>query len=149
MRRRATVLGLVAALGAPALGACGVDPTIEDLPADIAEARPDITVEEARFVLAANDRGAAVTGDTVDDDLEAGKTICWVVEHGGVELRDVVAELPTADRARETALMAAAITAFCPDRADQLSQLDAPAVRQSSTGPAPGTVPARPGLASM
>ncbi|NUO91365.1 MAG: hypothetical protein HOQ18_11165, partial [Dermatophilaceae bacterium] len=52
--RRARVAGAVTALLVTGtLAACSAsDPTIADLPSDVASARPSISAEEAQFVLA-------------------------------------------------------------------------------------------------
>ena len=121
--------GLVAAL---ALAGCGSDPTLGDLPPGIAEARPSITLEEASFVLAAEKLGATITADTLDDDLETGTTTCWALDTGGVQLRQIAVDdagkpLGNAgDALRTKQLMAAGVQAFCPDHADEISQLSLP-----------------------
>lgn len=123
--RTVTVLGLVACLGL--LAACGSsEPTRDDLPSDITSARPSITQQEAQFVLAANKRGADVTGATVTDDIESGKAVCWALDHGGIDLREMVSGLTPAEAPRTIAIMAAAVPAFCPDNDHQLDQLSLP-----------------------
>lgn len=115
------------------LAACGgSDPTLSDLPAGVADARPSISAQEAQFVLAAQQLGAAVTGATVDDDIETGTTTCWALKNGGVELAQIAVDdddlpLPnTGDALRTKQLMAAGVQAFCPDYDDQVPQLDLP-----------------------
>lgn len=122
-----------AVLVAVLLAACGgSDPTLADLPSDVASARPTISAEEAQFVLAAQKLGATVTGATVDDDIETGTTTCWALKNGGVDLRQIAvddADKPlgnTGDALRTKQLMAAGVQAFCPDHDDQVSQLDLP-----------------------
>src|SRR6187200_2335907 len=86
----ACAAGMVAVV---ALGACSSDdPALTDLPSDIASARPTISAEEARFVLAAENLGATVTGATVDSDIETGTTTCWVLRNGGVGLDQVAVD---------------------------------------------------------
>jgi hypothetical protein len=115
------------------LAACGgSDPTLGDLPAGVAEARPGISAQEAQFVLAAQELGASVTGATVDDDIETGTTTCWALQSGGVELAQIAVDdddkpLPSSGEALRTKqLMAAGVQAFCPDYDDQVAQLDLP-----------------------
>ena len=123
-----TGLALVLSVGACA----GSDPTLEDLPAGVASARPDISVEEAQFVLAAEKLGVTVTGDTVADDIETGTTTCWALRNGGVQLSEIAVDdagkpLPdTGDALRTKALMAAAVQSFCTDYEDQVPQLHLP-----------------------
>ena len=89
-RRSPPGRGLLVAL---ALAGCGgSDPTLGDLPAGVASARPSITAEEAKFVLAAQKLGAAVTGATVNDDIETGTTTCWALKNGGVELAQIAVD---------------------------------------------------------
>ena len=130
--RRALAAG-ASLLAVLSLAACGEsDPTIGDLPAGVAEARPSISAEEAQFVLAAQKLGASVTGDTVADDIETGTTTCWALKNGGVELAQIAVDdddkpLPNTGQALRTKqLMAAGVQAFCPDYDDQVSQLQLP-----------------------
>ncbi|WP_020142185.1 DUF732 domain-containing protein [Terracoccus sp. 273MFTsu3.1] len=123
-------VGLVVVLSIAACG--GSDPTLGDLPAGVADARPSISAEEAQFVLAAQQLGASVTGATVDDDIETGTTTCWALKNGGVELAQIAVDDEdkplgnTGDALRTKQLMAAGVQAFCPDYDDQVSQLDLP-----------------------
>ena len=130
LRALAAGTGIVALL---ALGACsGSEPTMADLPAGVAGARPGISAEEADFVLAAEKLGASVTGDTVKDDIETGTTTCWALKNGGVDLAQIAVDdsgkpLPdTGDALRTKQLMAAGVQTFCPDYDDQVSQLKLP-----------------------
>ena len=130
---RPLAVAAAAALVAGSLTACGAsDPTLADLPSDVASARPTISAEEAEFVLAAQKLGAKVTGATVADDIETGTTTCWALANGGVDLRQIAvddADKPlgnTGDALRTKQLMAAGVQAFCPDRDDQVAQLDLP-----------------------
>ena len=91
----AALLGAFAFAG---LAGCSGPPNLHDLPPDIAAAKPNITAEQADFVLDANRQGAAVTAASLDDDLESGITTCW----------------------------AAGIRAFCPDYSNQIGQLKLP-----------------------
>jgi len=122
--------GLVVVLSLAACG--GSDPTLGDLPAGVADARPSISAEEAQFVHAAQKLGASVTGATVDDDIETGTTTCWALKNGGVELAQIAVDdrdKPlgnTGDALRTKQLMAAGVQAFCPDYDDQVSQLELP-----------------------
>ena len=116
-----------------ALGACSSDdPTLAALPSDVASARPTISADEAKFVLAAAKLGATITGATVDDDIQTGTTTCWVLRNGGVRLDQVAVDdddqpLPnTGEALRTKQLMAAGVQAFCPDYDDQVSQLKLP-----------------------
>ena len=119
-----TVVALGSALAVSLLAACGGgDLTASDLPAGITAARPSISVDEAKFVLDANAHGADITGATVDDDIETGTTICWALKNGGVQVKDLVAQLTPEEAPRATILMAAAIPAFCPDYDLQVGQL--------------------------
>ena len=123
-------VGLVVVLSLAACG--GSDPTLGDLPAGVADARPSISAEEAQFVLAAQKLGASVTGATVDDDIETGTTTCWALKNGGVGLAQIAVDDEdeplgnTGDALRTKQLMAAGVQAFCPDYDDQVSQLDLP-----------------------
>ena len=108
------------------LGACSGDPTLGDLPPDIASARPDITVEEAKFVLGARDLGVDVTAQSLDEDLENAKTVCWALEEGDVPLGDIARELTADDALRTKRVIKAGIESLCPDQADQLDVLDLP-----------------------
>ena len=130
---RGLALAGSALLVAVSLAACGgSEPTLADLPSDVASARPTISAEEAQFVLAAEKLGATVTGATVDDDIETGTTTCWALQGGGVELRQIAvddADKPlgnTGDALRTKQLMAAGVQAFCPDHDDQVAQLGLP-----------------------
>ena len=129
-RLTAAVAGLLAV---GSLAACGgSDPTLADLPAGVASARPSISAEEASFVLAAQKLGATVTGGTVDDDIETGTTTCWALKSGGVDLAQIAvddADKPLGnigDALRTKQLMAAGVRAFCPDYDGQVSQLKLP-----------------------
>ena len=132
--RRARLAGVaVALLAAGTLAGCGgSDPTISDVPSDVASARPSISAEEARFVLAAEKLGASVTGASVADDIETGTTTCWALRNGGVQLREIAvddASKPlgnSGDALRTKQLMAAGVQAFCPDFDDQVAQLKLP-----------------------
>jgi hypothetical protein len=122
-----------AALVAATLASCGSsDPTLADLPSDVASARPTISAEEAQFVLAAQKLGATVSGATVDDDIETGTTTCWALKNGDLELRQIAVDgndKPlgnTGDALRTKQLMAAGVQAFCPDYDNQVDQLDLP-----------------------
>lgn len=134
VRRPLRWSSLVAAclVGLGALSGCSEEPRLGDLPRDVAAARPQITLEEADFVLAAERLGASVTGETVADDIETGTTTCWALENGGVTLKDIAVdgeEKPlgnTGDALRTKQLMAAGVQAFCPDYDDQIPQLALP-----------------------
>ena len=83
--RLATVLAsvlVVGLLGGTGLAGCSSAPKLADLPPDVVAAMPTISAEQAEFVLAARERGAAVTGATVADDLETGTTVCWALQNG-------------------------------------------------------------------
>jgi predicted small lipoprotein YifL len=115
------------------LAACGTDaPTLKDLPSDIASARPNITQQEATFVLDARNRGVDVTAATLTDDLETGTTTCWALKNGGVTLKQIAVDDAgkplgnTGDALRTKQLMAAGVNAFCPDHGDQIVQLALP-----------------------
>lgn len=115
-----------------ALGACTEEqPGLTDLPPDVARARPTISAEEARFVLVARERGAFVTGATVDDDIETGTTVCWALQNGA-SLREIAVDGAgrplgnDGEQLRTKQLMAAAVDALCPDYDDQVAQLDLP-----------------------
>jgi hypothetical protein len=115
------------------LGACGSDaPTLQDLPPDIARARPGITQQEARFVLDARNRGVTITAATLEDDLQTGTTTCWALKNGGVTLRQIAVDDAgkalgnTGDALRTKELMAAGVNAFCPDHGDEIVQLGLP-----------------------
>ena len=132
-RRLASTSAVVALLAALGLAACGgSDPTLADLPSDVASARPTISTEEAQFVLAAQKLGATVTGASVADDIETGTTTCWALRNGGVQLREIAvddAAMPlgnTGEALRTKQLMAAGVLSFCPDYYDQVSQLRLP-----------------------
>ena len=127
------VAGAVVLVAAVALGGCtNDDPALGDLPSDVASARPTISAEEARFVLAAQRLGATVTGATVDSDIETGTTTCWVLRNGGVDLDQVAVDekdalLPnTGEGLRTKQLMAAGVQTFCPDHDDQIALLQLP-----------------------
>lgn len=127
------VAGAVVLVAAVALGGCtSEDPALADLPSDVASARPTISAEEARFVLAAQRLGATVTGATVDSDIETGTTTCWVLRNGGVDLDQVAVDeqdalLPnTGEGLRTKQLMAAGVQTFCPDQDDQIALLELP-----------------------
>ncbi|MFM6848187.1 MAG: hypothetical protein ACKOVB_03680 [Terrabacter sp.] len=132
--RRARAAGVATAvLVAGALAGCGgSDPTIADLPSDVASARPSISAEEAQFVLAAEKLGVSVTGASVADDIETGTTTCWALRNGGVRLREIAVDdaskplANTGDALRTKQLMAAGVQAFCPDYDDQIAQLNLP-----------------------
>lgn len=119
-------------LAALALAGCSSDPTAKDLPSDVVSARPSITVEEAKFVLAAEHLGVKVTGESVADDLETGTTTCWALRDGGVTLGEIARDskgepLPdSGDGLRTKKLMYAAVQSMCPTYDSQLSQLKLP-----------------------
>jgi hypothetical protein len=128
-----TLAVAMAGLGAALmLGACSSDPTLSDLPPDVAQARPTISAEEASFVLAAEKLGAKITGDSVDDDIQTGTTTCWALANGGLTLRQIAVDgngAPlgnTGDGLRTKQLMAAGVQAFCPDHDDEVAQLGLP-----------------------
>lgn len=130
---RAAAAGAAMVLALVALGACGSDEArLSDLPSDVASARPTISAEEAKFVLAAEKLGATVTGATVDDDIQTGTTTCWVLRNGGVTLDKVAVDEDdkplrnTGDALRTKQLMAAGVQAFCPDHDDQIALLKLP-----------------------
>jgi len=134
--RPASRRGLAAGAGlllVLALAACSSsDPTLTDLPTDVASARPTISAEEAKFVLAAQKLGARVTGASVDDDIQTGTTTCWALKNGGVSLGQIAVDgddrpLPdSGDGLRTKQLMAAGVQAFCPDYDNQVAQLKLP-----------------------
>ena len=132
--RRASWRGLAAGAGLLlVLAACSSsDPTLTDLPTDVASARPTISAEEAKFVLAAQKLGARVTGASVDDDIQTGTTTCWALKNGGVSLGQIAVDgddrpLPdSGDGLRTKQLMAAGVQAFCPDYDNQVAQLKLP-----------------------
>jgi hypothetical protein len=141
LRRRArplrptalTVLAAATITTLTTLTACGSDaPTLQDLPADIASARPSISEQEARFVLDARNRGVDITAATLTDDLETGTTTCWALKNGGVTLKQIAVDDAgkplgnTGDALRTKQLMAAGVNAFCPDHGDQIVQLALP-----------------------
>ena len=123
------VAGLLGGIG---LAGCSSAPKVADLPPDVVAAMPTISAEQAEFVLAARERGAAVTGATVADDLETGTTVCWALQNGGVTLGDIAKDEDdqplgnTGDQLRTKRLMAAAVDSLCPDYADQVGQLNLP-----------------------
>ncbi len=129
--RRALVASAV--VGLLALASCsGAEPAAADLPADVVTARPSITVDEARFVLAAEKLGVDVTGESVDDDLETATTTCWALKDGGLTLGEIARESdgsPLPDQGeglRTKRIMYAAVQALCPDFDSQLDQLALP-----------------------
>ena len=132
LRRPLVTAGAAVVVAAAMAGCGGSDPTLADLPTDVASARPTISAEEAEFVLAAEKLGATVSGATVDDDLQTGTTTCWALKNGGVQLRQIAvddADKPlgnTGDALRTKQLMAAGVRAFCPDYDDQVDQLGLP-----------------------
>ncbi len=138
LRRRAhlvrpTATVVLAAATLTTLAACGSDaPTLQDLPSDIASARPTISQQEARFVLDARTRGVDITAATLTDDLETGTTTCWALKNGGVTLKQIAVDEAgkplgnTGDALRTKQLMAAGVNAFCPDDGDQIVQLALP-----------------------
>jgi hypothetical protein len=112
---------------AAVLAACsGDDPKLDDVPQDIRDARPTITLEEAKFVLAARALGVDVTGSSVAEDLETAKTVCWALKEGDVQVKQIAAELSEDDALRTKRIMKAGIETLCPDYDDQLEQLDLP-----------------------
>ena len=125
----AALLGAFAFAG---LAGCSGPPNLHDLPPDIAAAKPNITAEQADFVLDANRQGAAVTAASLDDDLESGITTCWALKNGGIQLRQLAVDDSdrllgnSGDALRTKALMAAGIRAFCPDYRNQIGQLQLP-----------------------
>ncbi|WP_076264071.1 DUF732 domain-containing protein [Intrasporangium flavum] len=130
---RAATLAVLAAATITTLAACGSDaPTLQDLPSDIASARPSISEPEARFVLDARNRGVDITAATLTDDLETGTTTCWALKNGGVTLEQIAVDDAgkplgnTGDALRTKQLMAAGVNAFCPDQGDQIKQLALP-----------------------
>jgi hypothetical protein len=131
LRRSLAAVG-VGLLVSLAFAACGSDPTLSDLPPDIASARPTISAQEASFVLAAQKLGATISPATLDDDIQTGTTTCWALKNGGVQLRQIAVDDSgkplgnTGDALRTKQLMAAGVQAFCPDLDDQVSQLGLP-----------------------
>lgn len=115
----AVLAGILAACG-------GGDPSLGDLPQDVADARPSISLEEAKFVLAARELGVDVTGASVGEDLETAKTVCWALKEGGVQVKDIAGELSQDDALRTKRIIKAGIESLCPDFEDQLDQLDLP-----------------------
>jgi len=91
-----------------------------------------ITADEANFVLAAQKLGAAVTGASVNDDIETATTTCWALKNSGVQLAQIAVDddnkpLPnTGEALRTKQLMAAGVQTFCPDYAGQVPQLKLP-----------------------
>ena len=136
--RSATVLAkvlamvLVVGLLAGGLAGCSSAPRRADLPSDVVAAVPTISAEQAEFVLAARERGAAVTGATVADDLETATTVCWALQNGGVTLGEIArndADQPLGnegEQLRTKQLMAAAVDSLCPDYTDQVAELNLP-----------------------
>lgn len=114
------------------LAGCSSPPNLHDLPADIAAAKPDITAEQASFVLDADRQGAAITAASLDDDLESGTTTCWALKNGGVQLSQVAVDDngrplgSSGDALRTKQLMAAGVRVFCPDYSNQIGQLKLP-----------------------
>lgn len=123
MKRVVRAAATVALLGA--LAACGGEPpTLGDLPQDVAEAMPSISLEEASFVLAARELGVDVTGATVGEDLETAKTVCWALKEGGVQVGEIAAELTQDDALRTKRVIKAGIESLCPEFEDQVDQLE-------------------------
>lgn len=110
------------------LAGCGgaEEPTLQDLPQDVREARPTISAEEAKFVLAARKLGVDVTGTSVEEDLETAKTVCWTLKEGGVQVRDIAGQLTEDDALRTKRIMKAGIQALCPQFDGQVDQLGLP-----------------------
>jgi hypothetical protein len=130
MRR---VVSPIMIAGVLALAGCGGgEPTASDLPPGVVTARPSITTEEARFVLAAKKLGVDVSGQSVDDDVETATTTCWALKEGGVTLGEIAREsdgkpLPNeGDGLRTKRIMYAAVQALCPKYDSQLGELDLP-----------------------
>jgi hypothetical protein len=120
---QATAVAVLAGI----LAACGgADPSRDDLPQDIVDARPTISVEEAKFVLAARELGVDVTGASVGEDLETAKTVCWALKEGGLQVREIAAELTQDDALRTKRIIKAGIESLCPDYTDQVGQLELP-----------------------
>lgn len=121
------VQAVAATMLAAVLAACGGDdPKLSDLPQDIRDARPTITLDEAKFVLAARALGVDVTGSSVGEDIETAKTVCWALKEGGVQVKEIAGELKEDDALRTKRIMKAGIETLCPDYDDQLEQLDLP-----------------------
>ncbi|MEP7330627.1 MAG: hypothetical protein ABI692_00925 [Terracoccus sp.] len=118
--------------GLAGLAGCSAPANLHDLPPDIAAAKPDITAEQADFVLDANRQGAAIAAASLNDDLESGTATCWALKNGGIQLRQLAVDDSgrplgnSGDALRTKALMAAGIRAFCPDYSDQIGQLKLP-----------------------
>lgn len=125
----AAVLSAMAFAG---LAGCSSPPNLHDLPPDIAAAKPDITAEQAGFVLDAARQGVVITAASLDDDLESGTTTCWALKNGGVQLSQIAVDDSgrplggSGDALRTKVLMAAGVRAFCPDYANQIGQLGLP-----------------------
>lgn len=124
--KRVVRAGLTAALLAVLAGCSGAEPTRGDLPKDVVEAMPSITVDEAKFVIAAKNLGVDVSGTSVADDLETAKTVCWALKDGGVQVKDIAGQLSQDDALRTKRIMKAAIESLCPDFQDQVGQLQLP-----------------------
>jgi hypothetical protein len=126
MKRVAQATAVAVLVGV--LTACGgeADPTRQDLPQDIVDARPSISVEEAKFVLAAKELGVDVTGASVDEDLETAKTACWALKEGGVQVKDIAGQLTQDDALRTKRIIKAGIESLCPDYEAQVDQLGLP-----------------------
>ncbi len=131
-RTAGVVASVLSALAFAGLAGCSSPPNLHDLPPAIAAANPDITAEQATFVLDANRQGAAITAASLDEDLESGTTTCWALKNGGVRLGQIAVDdqsrpLNNSGDARRTKqLMAAGIRAFCPDYSNQIGQLKLP-----------------------
>lgn len=132
-RRRGLLVGGSLAFGVLVLAGCSeAEPTPADVPADILQVRPSISVEEASFVLAAKERGAFVTGATVEADIESATATCWALEQGGVSLGQIAVDDAgrplgnEGDQLRTKQVMAAAVDTLCPDHASQVPQLKLP-----------------------
>lgn len=122
MKRLGPAAG-IALLGVLAACSGGDQPTRADLPKDVVQARPSITVEEAKFVLDAKQLGVDVTGQSVDEDLENAKTVCWALKDGGASVKDIAAQLTGDDALRTKRVMKAAIESLCPAFDNQVGQL--------------------------
>lgn len=111
-----------------ALAACGGgdEPNRGDVPREILDARPSISLEEAQFVLDAREGGVDISGASVGEDIETAKTICWTLKEGGVQVGDIASQLTEDDALRTKRLMKAAIEALCPEFQAQVNQLKLP-----------------------
>ncbi|MDN5765792.1 MAG: hypothetical protein L0H96_07695 [Humibacillus sp.] len=131
-RTAGVVAAVLSAMAFAVLAGCSSPPNLHGLPPGIAAAKPDITAEQASFVIDADRHGAAITPASLDDDLESGTTTCWALKNGGVQLSQIAVDdsgrpLGSSDDALRTkALMAAGVRAFCPDYTDQIGQLGLP-----------------------